>query len=130
MYFIVVNHCIHCICLGDYFTLLSSLSLLTCFVLLGNHSRRLSTDHSKSDRGSRRRKAVNTDRPTCHSVPASPPQPTSNPVPGEASSAAAAAAALALQSPDHDRAQSASVSTAEPSRARRSLRAIESPEPV
>jgi len=87
---------------------------------VGNYSRRLSADHLKTDRGSRRRKAFNMERATCQSVPASPP--TAN----------FAAGAPTVRSVDRDRGHSAS--TAEPARIRRSLRggtsSVESPEAV
>ena len=80
---------------------------------IGNHSRRLSTDHSKADRGSRRRKAVNVERASCHSVPASPPT---------ASYASGMPPPPTARSVDRDR----SMSAAEPARIRRSLRGVNS----
>jgi len=81
----------------------------------GNHSRRLSTDHSKADRGSRRRKAVNTVPATCPSVPAT---------------ITASAPPAVRPVADHDH----SGSSVEPLRLRRSLRGVSSagsaPEPV
>ena len=76
----------------------------------GNHSRRLSTDHSKTDRGSRRRKALGVVQGTCQSVPASPP--TTN----------LAAGAPTVRTVD--RGHEHSGNTVEPTRLRRSLRGM------
>ena len=77
-------------------------------VHVGHHSRRLSADHSKADRGSRRRKALNMDRVSCTSTPASPP--TMN----------LAASTPTVRSADRDH----SAPAAEPTRIRRSLRGV------